>query len=863
MKTFPLVALSLLVLLTQLPRPLRADSSIPVEKLEKQADGVLLHMRPGVLRIQVCTNRILRVTYSPADALPATLQGFAVTHAWTPVPFELKENTANVTISTGKVTVQVDRATGQVQFLDAAGAALLQEVAGGGKRMTPAAVNGEKSFRPEQSFLSPDDEVLYGLGQAQEGIWNWRGIPRQLLQHNTDIALPMLISNKGYGLLWNNAALTEVNPADDQVQYVPDTHKGSYTTKDAGDYVFLVKDDNYKSKKKQLTLEVDGRNVIDIHSNVVPFTAAGTMRLAANKTCAVKLMGGGNKSAKVFARPVGHSTVFRSEVGDAIDYYFFYGPEIDDVVASFRLATGTAPLFPKWAYGFWQCRERYSSQEQILAAAAEFRKRQIPVDLIVQDWQYWGKQQGWGAYQFDETRYPDPAAMIKTLHDENIKYMISVWSNPNGDVNDAIRAVDGHVSGKHWMDVFNPAARKVRWEYMNKAFFKIGTDAWWQDATEPGGEGGALLDKKIFLGSGDRYNNAYSLFASMATYDGQRATTSDKRVCNLTRSGYPGQQRFAAAVWSGDINGDWISFKRQIAGGLNLSVTGMPYWCTDTGGFYRPAEQYASTDYNELLVRWFQFSTFSPILRIHGFKTETEMWKWPPRTQEQLLAYDKLRYRLLPYAYSVAWKVTHEGYTIMRPLVMDFRADPKAQLVGDEFMYGPAFLVAPVTEAKATHRDVYLPTGTDWIDFWTGKKYTGGQTVSTAAPLDRIPLYVRAGSIIPFGPDLQYAGEKPADPVELRVYPGGDGSFTLYEDEGDNYNYEKGDYATIPFSWSEQNETLTVGDRSGHFPGMRDRRTFRAVWVSPNHGTGFSPLDRGDQEQSYAGRAATLRWAVK
>ena len=344
----------------------------------------------------------------------------------------------------------------------------------------------------------------------------------------------------------------------------------------------------------------------------------------------------------------------------------------------------------------------------------------------------------------------------------------------------------------------------------------------------------------------------------MGTYEDQRATTLDKRVCNLTRSGYPGQQRFGAAVWSGDIGGDWIAFTRQIPAGLNLSVTGMPYWCTDTGGFYRPADQYTSADFNELLVRWFQFSTFTPILRVHGFKTETEMWKWLPQTQEQLLAYDKLRYRLLPYIYSLAWKVTHEGYTIMRPLVMDFRADPKAQLVSDEFMYGPAFLVAPVTEPKATSRDVYLPKGADWIDFWTGKKYTGGQTVSTAAPFDQIPLYVRAGSIIPFGPDLQYADEKPADPIELRVYPGADGSFTLYEDEGDNYNYEKGAYATIPFFWSEQNQTLTLGDRAGQFPGMLTKRTFRAVWSSPGHGTGMNPTERADQEKSYDGHTTTL-----
>jgi alpha-D-xyloside xylohydrolase len=832
---------------------LQAASAIPVEKVEKQADGVLLKMRPGVLKIEVCTDSIIRVIYAPTDVLPKTLQTFTVNHSWTPVPFDLKEEGDSIAISTAKVTVEVERATGAVHFLDAQGAPILQETAGGGKTMTPATVNGEQSYRPEQSFISPEDEVLYGLGQGQEGIWNWRGMPRQLLQHNSDIGLPVLISSKGYGLFWNNAAITQVNPADDQVPIDPATHLGSYTTGDAGDYVFFVKDGD---RKGEIGVSVDGNDLGDIKNMWVPYAVAGKISLAAQHTCKVKLLGGG-PNAKVFARPLGDTTVFRSEVGDAIDYYFFYGPELDDVVADFRLATGAAPLFPKWAYGFWQCRERYSSQEHLLAAAAGFRQRHIPVDLIVQDWQYWGKH-GWGSYQFDETQYPDPAKMIATLHGENIRFMISAWSNPSGATQTALKAINGLIPGTTWMDVFNPAVRKIRWDYMNRGFFSLGTDAWWQDATEPGDGGLRLRGKTIYLGSGNRFNNAYPFFASEATYEGQRSTTSAKRVCNLTRSGYPGQQRFAAAVWSGDIHGDWITFKRQIAGGLNLSVTGMPYWTTDCAGFFHPQGQYTSPDYNELLVRWFQFSAFSPILRVHGFKTETEMWNWLPETQKQLLAYDQLRHRLLPYAYSVAWKVTHEGYTILRPLVMDFRADPKARLIADEFMYGPAFLVAPVTEAGATSRNVYLPAGADWVDFWTGKKFVGGQTVATEAPLAQIPLYVRAGSIIPFGPDVQYADEKPADPVELRVYPGSDGKFTLYEDEGDNYDYEKGVYATIPFTWSEGSRTLTLGARAGQFPGMLGKRTFRTVWVSPGHGTGLAPMENPDRETTYEGQAVAL-----
>ncbi|MDP9173220.1 MAG: glycoside hydrolase family 31 protein [Planctomycetota bacterium] len=830
---------------------------IPVQSFEKNAAGVTFKLRTGILKLQVCADRVIHVVYSPKETISQQPE-LVVIHKWTPVPFELKEDAASVSVSTGKIIVQVNRATGALTYLNADGKVVLQELADGGKTMTPATVNNEASFQPQQSFTSPDDEVLYGLGQAQEGIWNWRGMPRQLLQHNTDIALPVLISNKGYGLFWNNPAITQFNPADDQVQIDPATHAGHYTTKAAGDYVFFVKDGD---RKNEIGVNVDGHDLGDIKNMWVPYAVAGKVNLPANKTCAVKLLGGG-KNARLFARPLGNSTTFRSEVGDAIDYYFFYGPQLDDVVATFRLATGAAPLFPRWAYGFWQCRERYSSQQQILAAAAEFRRRRIPIDLIVQDWQYWGKY-GWGAYKWDETKYPNPAHMIKTLHDENIKFMISVWSNPSGEVQDELKKIDALIPDKpkapSWMDVYNPEARKIRWKYMNRAFFSIGADAWWQDATEPGDPGRYLLGHKTYFGSGNRYNNAYPLFASQASYEGQRGATSDKRVCILTRSAYPGEQRYAAAVWSGDINGDWITFKRQLACGLNLSVTGLPYWTTDCAGFFHPKDQYASPDYNELLVRWFQFSTFSPILRIHGYMTETEMWKWLPQTQDQLLAYDRLRYRLLPYAYSVAWKVTHQGYTILRPLVMDFRADPKAHLISDEFMDGPAFLVTPVTEPRATSREVYLPASTSWTNFWTGESTAGGKQITVPAPLDKLPLFIRAGSIIPFGPELQYADEKPADPMDIRVYPGADGSFTLYEDEGDNYNYEKGIYSTVDFKWNDVAKTLTVGQRQGEYPGMLKKRIFRIVYVRPGKGEGDLPSEMPDAQIHYTGEAVTVR----
>ena len=565
--------------------------------------------------------------------------------------------------------------------------------------------------------------------------------------------------------------------------------------------------------------------------------------------------------------------MFRSATGAAVDYYFFNGPKLDDEVAGYRHATGAAPLFPKWAYGFWQCRERYDNQKMILEAASEYRKRQIPVDLIVQDWQYWGHW-GWGAYNWEEKRYPQPAEMIKELHEQNIRFMISVWSNPKGGPSNkewqamnGFVPVDSDLAGKPnakgqvpvpiWYDAFNPKAREVRWQGIKKAFFDIGTDAWWQDAAEPGDDGNAINNTQVFLGNANRFRNAYTLFTNRCVYEGQRAAAPAKRVCILTRSAYTGQQRYAAASWSGDIRGDWVTFRRQLPAGLNFSLAGIPYWTTDTAGFFRPKNQYADPDFNDLLTRWFQMSTFCPILRVHGFGTETELWKWP-LAEQNLIRYDRLRYRLLPYIYSMAWSITNSGYTPMRALVMDFATDKKVHGIDDQYMYGPAFLVSPVFEAKATTRKVYLPAGTTWTNFWTGETQAGGREIVAAAPQETIPLFVRAGSIVPIGPELQYAMEKPADPIELRVYRGADGAFTLYEDEGDNYNYEKGARSTIPITWDDTKGILTIGARNGSFPGMLAKRTFHPVLVDGGHGVGDAPAASPDRTVIYDGTAVSV-----
>ena len=559
-----------------------------------------------------------------------------------------------------------------------------------------------------------------------------------------------------------------------------------------------------------------------------------------------------------------HALYISSEVADAIDYYFLYGPDFDKIVAAYRDLTGQAPLFGKWAYGYWQCKNRYDSQQVLQSIAQKYRDLHIPLDNLVQDWFWWNIM---GEPVFNKN-YPDPKGMVETLHKDHVHLMISVWPffRPGSPVYDDMdkrgffiaRTVTPsfHPPAQALYDAFNPEARKYYWKLMNDALFKIGVDAWWLDTTEPETEGletNLLVTHKVALGNGERYANEFPLLTTTGVYEGQRAASDQKRVFILSRSGYAGIQRNSAAVWSGDIDPTWETFRRQIPAGLNLSVSGIPYWTTDIGGFTD-----ANPDdpaYRELYIRWFQFGAFCPIFRAHGTRTtnQNEIWSYGPEAQKILTAYDALRYRLMPYIYSVAWKTTNEGYTVMRPLVMDFRLDTRAQNVADQFLFGPAILVSPVTEPGATSRHLYLPDAT-WYDFWTGSKAQGPAAIDSPAPMARLPLFVRAGSILPLGPDIEYAAEKPADPIELRIYRGANGEFTLYEDENDNYNYEKSAHAAIPFRWDEAAQTLTIGERTGAFPGMLASRTLQIVFVGPGHGIGDGLTQNADKTVAYTGK---------
>jgi alpha-D-xyloside xylohydrolase len=750
------------------------------------------------------------------------------------------------------IAVTVDRATGAVAFLTKAGKPVLAEPKDGGKSFAVPSVFEAKTWQIQQTFSSPPDEALYGLGQHQEGIFDVRGVPIRLHQANTNISIPFLLSSKGYGILWNNPSLTDFNPADQVIEIDAKTGKGKFTTGAKGSYGFLLASDN----KDQLVVDLNGKHVIDLINMWTPSAASGVSDLEANKEYEVSAKGGPG-GIQLSARPPQDTTTFRSEVGQAIDYYFFYGPELNRVIADYRQLTGEAPLLPKWAYGYWQCRERYHTQKEILDVGAEFRKRKLPVDALVQDWQYWGKY-GWNAMKFDESNYPDPKGMMDQFHAMDEHVPISVWSRfgEDSDVYKRMSAKSLLVPGTPWTDFFNPEAQTTFWSELNKGIFVDGLDGWWMDASEP--EFDILKGHQTFLGSGESVRNAYPLYVTKAIYEGQRGTTERKRVVIFTRSAFSGQQRYAAISWSGDISANWITFQRQIPAGLNFSMSGLPYWTTDGGGFFRPKDQYTNEAYHELLIRWFQYAAFCPIFRVHGWISNAEIWNYGPQVLDITTQYDELRYHLLPYIYSAAWGVTHNGETLMRALPLEFPSDPGARAVSDQFMFGAALLINPVVKEDAKQRRVYLPASNNWIDFWTGKRDNGGQSVTTDAPLERIPIFARAGSIIPYGPRVESAAGKP-DPIDLRIYTGANGDFTLYEDEGDNFDYEHGARSVIPIHWEDKSSTLNVGAREGSFPGMLEHRTFRVVVVRDGHGTGISSSPEADATIEYDGEAASVQ----
>jgi alpha-D-xyloside xylohydrolase len=870
----------------------------------------VIELADGSLRLEVCAEDLIRVAFAKDVAFFARPSLAAMAKRCDGAPFQLMEDGAIRLLKTAKLSVSVDTATGAVSFADAAGQPILAEKPGG-RALTPATIQGEATASARQEWLPNPDEALYGLGQHQLGLMDIKGYALDLYQYNTNVVVPFLVSSRGYGILWDNTSFTRfgdladavplpgttglyaaspANPGDVAPNAGSVSWQGKVEPTVSGDYVFQT------FSSGTIKLSVGGKVVIDQYrQGWLPSTDLARVTLAAGQSYDVKLEWASDIAVNVinlrWKLPAPQGTSLWSEVADGTDYYFAYGPDIDRVIAGYRRITGEAPMMPRTAFGLWQCRERYKSAAESLDVVKGYRSRGIPLDNIVQDWQYWLPDQ-WGSHAFDPARFPDPDAWIKSLHDEHAQLMISVWPKfyPGTANFNALKekgflyqpALDDGTPDFvgypfTFYDAFDPEARALYWEQIEKQLLARGADAWWLDASEPETvEGPHPSDAKrrsdyqthmhpTKLGSGSRMLNAYPLVNSQAVYEGQRAAKPDQRVFILTRSAFAGQQRYAAAIWSGDITSTWTTLKNQISAGAGYSVSGAPYWTVDSGGFAVPPRFTAGGDaeeWRELQTRWFQYATFLPLLRVHGQTPNREMWELGGESSPAYLAqlkFDRLRYRMLPYVYSLAGWITHGAGTLLRPLVMDFRTDPAALGITDQYMFGKALLVSPVTTYQARARDVYLPvTPGGWYDFWTGAPMAGGKTSSVPAAFDSLPLHVRAGSIIPFGPELAYTSEKPADPLTLYVYAGADGAFTLYEDDGKTYAYEKGAFAQIPLQWVDATRTLTLGARTGSFDGMLPTRTIQVVLVSSTKSVGFSFTPTPDKTVTYDGTAVDI-----
>jgi len=798
-------------------------------RTDSTGEALILASETSRLRLGFVDEAIARVTmtgkrlFKDAASLSVLPQVF---HR----DYRLDESEEEVRVSTSRLTVTVNRKTGAISYHDVAGRLLTREPERGGKWLTPtevyrcrfsdtseagsaesidgirlSVVESERilnrvAFQAKLEFVFVDDEALFGFGSHEEGYGNLRGRSRELYQHNLKAVIPYFVSTRGYGVL------------------------------------------------------VDGYSLMTFHDDAL--------------------------GSYVWA-----------DVVDELDYYFICGEKFDDITRGYHKLTGVAPLPPRWFFGYAQCKERYVNAQELLDTVREFRRRGIPLDLIVLDWKSWPDGGGWGQKSLDPVRFPDPKELTAALHRLGAKMMVSVWPSMTGEGDNRKEMLEhGLMLGnRSTYNAFKGQARQCYWEQADRGLFANGIDAWWCDCTEPfesDWRGAVKLEPherlrvnteeaKRYLDPG--FISAYSLLHSRGIYEGQRGVTSAKRVVNLTRSSYAGQHRYGTTTWSGDICATWETLQRSIAEGLNFCAAGEPYWTLDIGGFFirnDPSLWFWRGDYDtgcrgltdgsaqgpdpndkgctdlgywELYTRWLQYAVFLPMLRSHGTDAPREPWRFGGTGSlfyDVIVDYIRLRYRLLPYIYSVAAQVTLNSWTIMRPVALDFPWDRQTHDLVDQYMFGPAMMVCPVTAPMyydrdsrslkdvAKSRSVYLPSGAEWCDFHTGAWFAGGSRVEAPSPLDVIPVLVRAGSIIPMGPAMHFVDELRDAPYELRVYCGADGVFPLYEDEGDNYNYESGASSIVPFDWNDARGELTIGARQGSFDGMMARREFRIVFKS-------------------------------
>jgi alpha-D-xyloside xylohydrolase len=777
--------------------------------------GIKAIVNSVAIELQFYHSSIVRVVKYP-EGKTVTKKSLSVVLEPGKTAWNVKQSGRTISVKSDKINVSLNLENGKIAFYSNAGKARLLHEKDAGAAFTNFNDAGESTYSVVQTFVPDKDEAIYGLGQQQRGRMIQRNLKLLMVQGNTDDYIPFFQSVKGYGIFWDN--------------YSPTTFE--------------------------------------------------------NDTMA---------------------TTFRSQVADCIDYYFMYGGNADGVISCMRTLTGQAPMFPLWTYGYWQSKERYKSQEELVDVVRKYRALRVPLDGIIQDWQYWGNNYLWNAMEFLNVEFPNPKKMVNDVHRLNANMIISIWASfgPYTKPYNELNKIDALFNFKTWpesgsekwppnldypsgvrvYDAYNPEARRIYWKYLDKGLFSLGIDGWWMDSSEPDHlqVHDSDFNNTTYLGTFRKVRNAFPLMTVGGVYQNQRNVSSDKRVFILTRSAFAGQQRFGANTWSGDVTASWNALRNQISAGLNFSLTGIPYWNSDIGGFFlsRFPRKLEDPEYRELYVRWLQFGAFCPMMRSHGADAPREIYQFGKKGDKAYDAIEKyinLRYRFLPYIYSASWDVTAHQSSMMRALVMDFPTDKNALNINDQFMFGKSLLVSPVTKAMYVKpvvngrdttyaadfstvktKETYLPAGTDWFDFWTGERLPGGNKVTRETPIDMIPLYVKAGSVIPIGPEVQYALEKKWDELEIRIYPGANGKWVLYEDENDNYNYEKGIFSTISCSWDDKQKTLTIGDRSGAFPGMLEKRKFNVVMVKSGKGIGENISASPDAVVDYTGKEVKVK----
>ena len=924
------------------------------KQVSQTADGVTIHYRTDeqgeaqVVRLQVVTDAIVRVSACPGNNMPKDSSLIIVPSAQERVYFKVAETDSNVTLTTAALEVVVNLKNRNITFADTSGNVYTQAM-GNRTDFKAITIEGKKGYEMRQMFDSPAsalEEGFYGLGQHQSDELNYRGRNEGLYQYNTKVSVPFILSNRGYGILWDNNSLSRygdqrdyaqlyenftlkdaqgnvgglsaiyvgadgvvVEQVEDSICYediksikkLPTiernganvTYKGSITPKESGEYNFYLYYAGY------ITLKINGEEVVPERWRTAwnPNAYKFPMEMREGVELPIEITwkpdGGesyiGLRALSPVAPEDQDRIAFFSEMGQIMDYYFIAGANMDQVVSGYRTLTGKAPIMPKWAMGFWQSRERYKTSDEMLGALAEFRERQIPIDNIVLDWNHW-YENAWGSHDFDLDRFPDPKGMVDSIHALNGRMMVSIWPkfyettehfkefDQQGwmyrrAVEDSIKDWVGPGYVGSFYDAYSADARKLFWQQIYEHYYPLNIDAWWMDASEPNVRDCTDMEYRkalcgpTALGPSTEYFNAYALMNAEAIYDGQRSVDPDKRVFLLTRSGFSGLQRYSTATWSGDIATRWEDMKAQITCGQNFSVSGIPWWSMDVGGFcvekrYEAAQHlYDATkqenadmkEWRELNTRWYQFGAFTPLFRVHGQYPYREPFNLAPEghpAYKSMVEYIKLRYKLMPYVYSMAGMTHFDDYTIMRPMVMDFPTDVAVLDLKDQYMFGPAFMVCPVYEYGARSREVYFPEG-GWYDFYNNHYIAGGETQMAEAPYEKMPLYVRAGSIIPMGAEIEYVDQVPTTELTLYVYDGANGAFALYEDEGVNYNYEKGNYQKVDISYDNASKRLNIGERQGgHYNGEVSDRVFDIVFIQDG--------SKSTQRVNYNGNAQSI-----